>query len=129
MTGEELAAYISDQYGVLPDHPFPRDEVSAVFRHPGSRKWFALYMRVPYRTLGMRREGSAEILNIKCDPLLIGSLRGKPGFLPAYHMNKDKWVTVLLDGFSSPEDIAALLALSYRLTSPKPPRGRKTGKE
>ena len=62
---------------------------------PGPRmvSFFALTMRIPYRTLGISKDDDVDILNIKCDPILIGSLRGRPGFLPAYHMNKDKWIT------------------------------------
>ena len=117
MTRSELEAHILETYDVRPDHPFPRDEESGVFRHRDSRKWFALIMRVPYRTVGIPREGLADVLNIKCDPLLIGSLRGTPGFLPAYHMNKDRWITVLLDGTVPGDVILPLLKRSYDLTS------------
>ena len=119
MDRRALTAHIFDAYSVEPDYPFPMDDVSCVFRHGDNRKWFALVMRVPYRTLGMDRDGSADILNVKCDPLLIGSLRGKPGFLPAYHMNKARWMTVLLDGSAGREAIEMLVAVSYDLTAGK----------
>ena len=125
MTRKEVAEHIFDVYSVEPDHPFPRDEESCVFRHAGSRKWFALTMRIPYRTLGVPGDGEVDILNVKCDPLLMGSLRGLPGFRPAYHMNKDKWITILLDGSAEREDIIGLLAFSYQLTAAKNGRGRK----
>ena len=124
---EELFAYALNNYGVEPDYPFSIAPTYAVLRHQSNRKWFALAMRLPYRTLGMNREGAVDILNIKCDPFLIGSLRGKPGFLPAYHMNKDKWLTVLLDGSAGREEITGLLALSYELTAVKAPKKRKAG--
>ena len=117
MTLQALKAHILDRYGVEPDHPFPRDEVSCVFRHEGTRKWFALTMNVPCRTIGLPQDGNTDILNVKCDPLLIGSFRGQPGFLPAYHMNKDKWLTVLLDGSAGQEEIEMLVAMSYELTA------------
>ena len=119
MTKEELTVYIFDEYSVEPDHPFPMDDVSSVFRHIDNRKWFALLMNVPYRTLGIAKDGDVDILNIKCDPLVIGSLRGKAGFLPAYHMNKDKWITILLDGSAEKEEIIPLLAMSYSMTASK----------
>ena len=119
MTQAELAEWIFDEYSVEPDHPFPMDDVTCVFRHADNRKWFALTMNIPYRTLGIARDGNTDILNIKCDPLLTGSLRGKPGFRPAYHMNKEKWITILLDGSAGKEDITALLEMSYRMTAAK----------
>lgn len=124
MTQRELTEYIFDTYSVEPDHPFKMDDVSCVFRHIDNRKWFALTMNIPYRTLGIGREGHADIVNLKCDPILIGSLRSKPGILPAYHMNKDKWITLLLDGSAQREDIIYLLAMSYDLTKTK---ARKRG--
>ena len=125
MTRQELIHYIFDTYSVEPDYPFPRDDVSCVFRHIDNRKWFGIAMAIPYRTLGINRKGNVDILNIKCSPVVIGPLRGKPGFRPAYHMNKDKWITVLLDGSASQEEIISLLDMSYSMTASKV---RKTSK-
>ena len=67
----------------------------------------------------MNRDGETDIVNIKCDPVLMGTLRGKPGFRPAYHMNKDKWITILLDGSAGREEITALVDMSFRMTETK----------
>ena len=119
MTRQELTDYIFDAFSVEPDYPFPRDEVTCVFRHTDNRKWFGIIMKIPYRTLGMNRDGETDIVNIKCDPVLMGSLRGKAGFRPAYHMNKDKWITILLDGSAGREEITALVDMSFRMTETK----------
>lgn len=119
MTRKELETYIFDEYSVEPDYPFRMDDVTCVFRHIDNRKWFGIAMVVSYRTIGVNRDGNVDILNVKCDPIMIGSLRGKPGFCPAYHMNKDKWITILLDGSAEKEDIKALLAMSYSMTATK----------
>ena len=119
MTRQELTDYIFDAFSVEPDYPFPRDDVTCVFRHPDNRKWFGIMMKIPYRTLGMNRDGETDIVNIKCDPVLMGTLRGKPGFRPAYHMNKDKWITILLDGSAGREEITALVDMSFRMTETK----------
>ena len=119
MTRQELIEFIFDEYSAEPDYPFPMDDVTCVFRHIDNRKWFGIAMVVPYRTIGISREGNVDILNVKCDPIMTGSLRGKPGFRPAYHMNKDRWITILLDGSAGKEDIAVLLDMSYQMTASK----------
>ena len=119
MTRQELIDFIFDEYSVEPDYPFRMDDITCVFRHIDNRKWFGIAMVVPYRTIGINRGGNVDILNIKCDPIVMGSLRGKPGFCPAYHMNKDKWITILLDGSAEKEVITALLAMSYSITATK----------
>ena len=57
-----------------------------------------------------------DLLNVKCDPVLIGSLLLKDGFFPAYHMSKDNWVSILLDDRMNDEKIKTLLDMSYELT-------------
>ena len=119
MTRQELIDYIFDEYSVEPDFPFRMDDVTCVFRHIDNRKWFGIAMVIPYRTIGINKAGDVDILNVKCDPIMMGSCRGKPGFCPAYHMNKDKWITIILDGSAGEEDIKALLTMSYEMTASK----------
>ena len=88
-----------------------------IFRHQGNRKWFAVAMRVSYRRLGIEREGAADVVNVKCGPLLMDSYRMQPGILPGYHMNKDHWVTILLDGSAEEPLIRELFEISYDLTN------------
>ena len=127
MTLCELNKHIFDAYSVTADHPFRTDGDIGVFRHADNRKWFAVTMYVSYRRLGLARDGGADVVNVKCDPLVIGSLRGRPGFQPAYHMNKDRWITILLDGSAERAEIEALLAMSYDLTASKRPRRAGAG--
>ena len=88
----------------------------AVFRHRINRKWFALIMDISKDKLGLAGNESIDVLNVKCDPLLIGSLRMEQGVYPAYHMNKDRWVTVAPDGSVEEQKIKWLLETSYALT-------------
>ena len=88
-------------------------------RYESSRKWFALMMRVPYACLGIRREGLADVINTKCSPLLMGAYRVQPGILPAYHMNKEHWLSILLDGTAEDGLIRELLEISWELTKPR----------
>ena len=128
MTRDELTRYIFDTYSVEPDYPFPGDNTSAVFRHAGNRKWFALVMNIPAQKLGLPSENRIDIVNMKCDSVLIGSFRGLPGLFPAYHMNKESWITAALDGSAPDETVKTLLDMSYQATAPKT-RGKRKSQE
>ena len=128
MTRGELTRYIFDTYSIEPDYPFPADNTSAVFRHTVSRKWFALVMNIPACRLGLPSENRIDIVNLKCDSMLIGSFRGLPGLFPAYHMNKANWITALLDGSAPDEIVKTLLDMSYQATAPKT-RGKRKSQE
>ncbi len=86
-----------------------------MLRHAGNRKWFAVVMDVPRASLGLPGEGKVPILNVKCEPLLIGSLLKKLGYLPAWHMNKENWISIML-GAVPDEEIIALLEMSFGMT-------------
>ena len=129
MNREELEAYIQNHYATLPDYPWADTPHAAVFRHANNRKWFALMMEVPRDKLGLAGAEKLDIVNFKCDPILISSLRGETGIFPAYHMNKASWITVALDGSVPAEAIELLLDVSYELTKPKPRRKAAKGKE
>ena len=129
MNREELEAYIRNHYSTEPDYPWADTPRAAVFRHANNRKWFALMMEVPRDKLGLAGAEKLDIVNFKCDPILIASLRGEPGIFPAYHMNKSSWITAALDGSVSTETIELLLDVSYELTMPKTRRKAAKGKE
>ena len=74
-------------------------------------------MTVPYRRLGLDRDGDVDIIDMKCGPLLMGSYRDIPGIFPGYHMNKAHWITLLLDGGTEDALIKELLDISYELTA------------
>lgn len=112
---DALFSFVNGHYGIEPDYPFS-DDASAVLRHPENRKWFALVMRVSKSKFGIKSDNAVDILNLKSDPILIGLLRLKDGFFPAYHMNKEKWITIFLDGTVPKNEICDLLDLSYDLT-------------
>ena len=56
------------------------------------------------------------MLNVKADPILIGSLLSLPGYFPAYHMNKENWISILLEESDLDKNIRNLLQMSYELT-------------
>lgn len=114
--------YAQSKYSVEPDYPWQNDDESAVLRHEDNKKWFALIMRLPCKRLGLDGEGEIDVINLKSDPILIGDLRQRQGFFPAYHMNKDSWITAALDGSVDEEQIFPLIDLSYELTKSKPER-------
>lgn len=116
-----VLSFCLERYGTQPEYPWIDEPGYAVLRHYDNKKWYALIMDVPYARLGLDGgiADKTDILNLKCDPVLIGSLLTEKGFCRAYHMNKNKWITVLLDGSVRKEQIYSLIRISYDLTASK----------
>lgn len=63
------------------------------------------------------QEGKEPVnLSLKCDPLLSETLRKKyESVMPGYHLNKKHWITVVLTGQLTWQEIKDLILHSYLL--------------
>ncbi len=119
MSRNKIIDYICLTYGAEAEYPFLQYPDTAVFRHANNKKWFAVIINVNKEKLGIDGDGSVDIINLKCDPILTGSLRNEKGFYPAYHMNKANWISALLSGEADEEKIKWLIDISFDLTAKK----------
>lgn len=117
MTRQELFKWVKKKYNTDPEYPW--NDENAVLRHSDNKKWYGAILQVSRNKLGLSGTEKADVLNVKCDPFLIGSFRTQDGFFPAYHMNKENWISILLGEPRLDDSIRNLLALSYELTAPK----------
>ncbi len=92
--------------GVYLDYPFHDDNWS-IMRHRGNKKMFAAVFK---------HQGNIWI-NLKCAPEVSSFWRSTySSVIPAYHMNKEHWNSVILDGTVPECDIKTMIAESYELT-------------
>ena len=117
MTRQEIFDYAKNRYGTEPDYPWA--DSNAVLRHADNNRWYGLIMEVGRDRLGLSGTGLIDIINVKCDPVLGSFLRTQDGFHPAYHINKEKWPTIRLDGSVPEKEIKNQIDLSFELTSSK----------
>ena len=75
MTRQAFLDYCLDTYGTAADYPFDEDFETAVFRHAGSRKWYALVMRISRRNVGIDSDEMVDVVNLKLLLELFGSFR------------------------------------------------------
>lgn len=116
MDRDTLRRHILENYAAVNDFPWISNPTYEVFRHESSKKWFGLVMEIPRSRLDLKGEDIVTVLNLKCDPLLSGSLRAEPGFFPAYHMSKEHWISVELAAVDD-DKLRFLIDMSWELTS------------
>ena len=96
MTRQAFLDYCFDIFGTAADYPFDEDFETAVLRHTGNRKWYALVMRVSRRKFGFDSDEVIDVVNLKLPTEMFGSFGASDAVYPAYHMNKLHWISVLL---------------------------------
>ncbi len=111
MTREEVFAYAKERYNTTPDYPWD-DDTSAVLRHASNRKWYTLVMTISRKKLDSTLDGECDVINVKTDPLFSGSMLMEKGIYPAYHMNKARWLSIMLDT-ADDDVIKSAIDISY----------------
>ncbi|GHU40518.1 DNA-binding protein [Clostridia bacterium] len=108
MTQRQLIDICLEMPQTYEDYPF--DDVTPVIRHTVNKKMFAL--------IGER--GGRFYVNLKCDPVEADFLRQAfTDVVPGWHMNKQHWNTVFVDGDVSLKELRRQIANSYYLVKPK----------
>lgn len=114
--------HINVEYGVDMETPFADSPETIVFRNRRNKKWFGVIIgNLPKNKLGLDSSERADILNLKCDPLFSYNVVNNRGIFKAYHMNKEHWISVLLDGSVDAEEISFLINMSYTLVDKRKP--------
>lgn len=106
---QEIVAYCLTYPDVYEDAPF-HDPNWIVIRHKENRKVFAwIYEKDGYIWV-----------NVKVDPEWREVRReAYASVLPGYHMNKEHWSSIILDGTVPKNEICRMIGESYDLTKPK----------
>ncbi|MBE6171512.1 MmcQ/YjbR family DNA-binding protein [Enterococcus mundtii] len=114
---DKLVDFAATLEAVQIDHPFGKFPDYIVFRHQSTGKWFGLIVSVEKDKLGIEGEGQVPLVNVKADPEIISILKKSKGYYPAYHMNKNHWISVALNGAVAEKQLFYLLKESYDLTN------------
>ena len=114
---KRIMAQVQEKYGNQLEYLWEKSPDTAVLRHEGNQKWYAVFMRISWTKLDKGREGLVEAVNLKHDQ--VAELLSHKGIYPAFHMNKRYWISLTLDDSLSDDDVLDLLEISWNLTLKK----------
>ena len=107
-----IVNHIRKQYADKPEHLWKSYPDYQVFRSKTSGKWYGIIMNVDGKKVGLNK-GEVEIIDVKLDPSMIEALKDRKGYHEAYHMNKQNWITVILNDSIEDEVIYSLIDYSH----------------
>ena len=108
---KDLINYIKKTYKDIPDNPW--EDENMVIRHANNKKWYGLIMTID-KSKVTDGTGLIEVLNVKINNP--ESIIDNNKIFPAYHMTKKSWITIILDGSLSNDEVFSLIDISYDLT-------------
>jgi predicted DNA-binding protein (MmcQ/YjbR family) len=123
VNANEVRDYLLAKHKTFEYFPFGPD--IAVFKVV--EKMFATLAR-GHVTEALPEGDRYDWLNLKCDPHEAQILRDIfPAIIPGYHMNKEHWNTVILDGTVPEGEIQRMIDNSYQLVVASLPKYKQQG--
>lgn len=108
-----IIGFASDTFGDGLEFLWDKLPDAAVLRRKDTRKWYAVFMRIARRRLGLEGDGVTEIVDVRHNLTEDSSLLDGKRFLAGYHMNKKSWMTIILDGSVPEEELLSFIKSSY----------------
>lgn len=116
----EILEYIKDFYGVEVEYLWESTPENGALRNPNNKKWFGVILgSLPKSKLGVKSKETSDVINLKCDPVFTYAVVDNIRIFPGFHMNKEHWISVLLDGTVPIDQIKMLIDMSYELVNTK----------
>lgn len=115
----QIMQWLTDTYGTTPETPWDDLPSYYTFKTAHTDKWYALFMDIAPKCLSLQGDALVQVVNLKADAEDVKNAVDNVHVFPAYHMNKQHWLTVLLNATTDVALLKNLLAKSYVLADAK----------
>lgn len=107
--------YVREKYGDEFEYLWEKFPDNAVFRRKDNQKWYGAVLTVAKNKLGLVGDEKVEVLDLRGEPEEIQRIVDGKMYFAGYHMNKQHWFTICLDGTVDIEEIYRRIDVSYVL--------------
>ena len=92
---------------------------NAVWRNKDNNKWYGVLLVLSESKLGIDSDDIIDIIDLKYQKDNIKEIIDNKKVFEGYHMNKDNWITIKLDGSVDIKEIYKLIDNSFGLSLEK----------
>lgn len=112
----QLITYCQEKYFTKVDNPWTKWPTYKTLK-ADNNKWYALFLNCQWKQLDLTNPSTelVYLLNVKAKPQTMTSLVDNKNYFQAYHMNKAKWISIVLNHQSDLEMIKKLIDESHQL--------------
>ena len=107
--------YIKNKYNEDLEFLWEKYPGDGVFRHKESGKWYAVILNIQMNKLGLNSDDIVDIIDLKINPEELDEIVDNKKYFRGYHMNKRRWVTIILNDSISNEELFKYIDKSYNI--------------
>lgn len=113
---KDIIHYIKNKYQDELEYLWEKFSENAIWRNKQNNKWYGLIMIIDENKLGIKGNKKIEIIDLRYPKDDIKNIVDNKKIFKGYHMNKNNWITIKLDGSVNLEEIYNLIDISYNIS-------------
>lgn len=113
---KKIIKYIKEKYNDDLEYLWKKFPNNAIWRNKNNNKWYGALLEIPESKLGIESDKIIEIIDLRYQKDKIKEIVDKQKVFTGYHMNKNSWITIKLDGSVKTEKIFTLIDNSYNIS-------------
>lgn len=113
---KQIIKYIKEKYNDDLEFLWDKFPNNAIWRNKKNNKWYALLLTIKENKIGLSSDKLIEIIDIRYPKEEISNIIDNKIIFKGYHMNKNSWITIKLDGNLDIKYIFKLIDDSYNIS-------------
>lgn len=113
---KEIICYIKNKYQDELEYLWEKFPENAIWRNKQNNKWYGLILTIEENKLGIKGNKKIEIVDLRYPKDDIKNILDNKKIFKGYHMNKNNWITIKLDGSVTLKEIYNLIDISYDIS-------------
>ena len=116
---KEIISYVNKKYNDDLEFLWDKFPTYAVLRNKINNKWYAVILKINENKLIANTNNLITIIDLRCDNKKINEIVDNKNIFKGYHMNKNNWITIKLDGSIPTKEIIKMIDESYKISLTK----------
>lgn len=112
---QKVIEYVRQKYNDELEFLWEKYPSNAIWRRKDTKKWYCALLVLSKRKLYIESDEVIDILDLRVEPEELKSLIDNKKYFAGYHMNKQHWCTICLDGSIALEEVFGRIDNSYAL--------------
>lgn len=107
---KELMEYVEQRYSDSFEYLWKNFPKNAVLRRKENKKWYCALATISKNKLGINSDEQVDVIAVRGNPNLIDNQT----YFPGWHMNKNHWISIMLDQGVDFEEVKKRIDESYQ---------------
>lgn len=113
---KDVIKYITDTFNDTLEYLWEKFPDNAIWRNKHNNKWYGVILNLPLEKLGIDEKKVYTVLNVRYPKDRIKDFIDNNLIFPGYHMNKNNWISIILDERMDTKLVMKLIDESYQIS-------------